>query len=394
MNVSRRKFLGLTVPAIMSVVFYKTLLGNLSSARADTMNKGKTPVPNGKMEANPRVVSVHSPSATGWDFKTYPYVDHIDEGRVAAMLDEAVKALAGAGTVAASWQNVFNAYKPGDTIVIKPNFNDLYDGFNGYVASPAIINAIIGGLVRDVKVNPDDITVYDCTRIIPDEFRSRVRRNVRFIEPYGSSMVRKLQYKTLGNSAVLANTAFELRMTSRVTDKSGKPVKCYMPNVVTGADHIINVPILKAHQFVSHSGALKNHYGTVRFSDGHTGPEYLHPPIINESIVDINADSQIKDKTRLVVLDALFGRLNQYGGPPEQWNIFGKKSPNRVIVSKDPVALDTVSCCMLEREFKARGEDLLPHDYLHMAQERGLGVHEDPKDLKTFSKIRFIETEI
>ncbi|MCR4286728.1 MAG: DUF362 domain-containing protein, partial [Deltaproteobacteria bacterium] len=293
MNISRRRFLGLTVPALLSVVFYKTFLGSMRTAAAQTV-KTHPPVPAAEKEINPKVVSVHSQSATAWDFNAYPYVDHIDEGKVAAMLDEGIKALTGADTVTAAWRSVFSAYRPGDTIAIKPNFNDLYAGFRGYVTSPALINAILDGLIKVVKTNPGDIIIYDCTRIIPDEFRRMVRHDVRFIEPYGSSFLRKLQYKTMGNAAVQPDTAFELRMSSRVTSKTGSPVKCYLPHVITNADHIINVPILKSHQYVSHSGALKNHYGTVRFSDGHGGPEYLHPPIIHESIVDINAHSQIR----------------------------------------------------------------------------------------------------
>lgn len=395
MNFGRRRFLGLIIPALLSVVFWKTYPGSLhSSAAAQTVKKKHPLVPAAEKEIKPKVVSVHSPSATDWDFNAYPYVSHIDEDRVATMLNEGIKALTGADTVTAAWRSIFNAYKPGDTIAIKPNFNDLYDGFRGFVTSPALINAVLDGLIKELKANPSDIIIYDCTRIIPDEFRRMVRHEVKFIEPYGSSFLRKLQYKTMGNTATQPNTAFELHMSSRVTDKAGGFIKCYLPNVVTDADHIINLPILKSHQYVSHSGALKNHYGTVRFSDRHGGPEYLHPPIIHESIVDINAHSQIRDKTRLVVMDALFGRLKQRGGSPERWRIFDRKSPNRLFMSRDPVALDTVSYCFLAREFQTRGAALLPHDYLHLAQERGLGVHEDPKDFQTFSKIRFIETEV
>jgi uncharacterized protein (DUF362 family) len=163
-------------------------------------------------------------------------------------------------------------------------------------------------------------------------------------------------------------------MSRDVRDKSGKPVKCYLPEVITSARHIINIPVLKSHQFILASGALKNHYGTVRFSDGRGSPDYLHPPLIHESIADINAHPQIKEKTRLIVMDALFGRLNKKGGPPEEWDIWGKESPNRLFLSCDPVALDTITSGFIKKELKRRGKIFGDDNYLKIASKKGVGI--------------------
>ena len=132
------------------------------------------------------------------------------------------------------------------------------------------------------------------------------------------------------------------------------------------------------------SGALKNHFGTLRFGDGHLIPEYLHPPIIHNSIADINSNRQLVEKTRLIVMDALFGRHSKKGGAPEKWMIFNKNSPNRLFFSKDSVAIDSVTSSLVKEELNLSGEKPLSDEYLRLSQEAGVG---------NFTSIVFIEIE-
>src|SRR3989338_3780715 len=395
-NMNRRKFIIKGLLAF-SAFFFRKLWFKGGAAEAAVV-KGlseSNPSKGEKMvEPGSRVISVRSEGVTGWDYRSYQYADSVNERLVVKMLNESVKGLTSESDEGDAWRRIFISYKKGDIIAIKPNFNDLYNGFKGFVASPAVLNAIIEGLVSFVRVRAGDIIIYDCTRIIPDEFRDRIRYQVRYVEPFGSSFLRKVRYKTLGNDLVKADLNYEIKMSAEVKNKKGFSVKCYLPKVITGAAHIINVPILKSHQYVSNSGALKNHYGTVRFSDGHTGPEYLHPPILDESIVDINSHPEIRTKTRLIVMDGLFGRLAKKGGLPERWKSFEDKSPDSLLVSADPVALDTVALHLLSQEAKARGEALLPHEYLHIANDKGLGVHEDPSPDGEFKRIDLRRIEI
>ena len=345
-------------------------------------------------EKRSNVISVHSAKATTWDYEKYPYVDSIDTQVVDEMLNAAIVELTEEDDVSSAWSSLFESYKKGEIIAIKPNFNDLYAGFRGFVTSPAIINSILDGLVNKVGVDPSDIYLYDCTRSIPNEFRKRINTPINFIEPYSSSYLRKTKYRLFGNPFVKADFEYEIKMKSDVRNKSGEHVKCYLPRIITMAEHIINVPILKSHQFVSHSGALKNHYGTVRFSDGIGGPVYIHPPIIQQSISDVNAHEQIRTKTRLIVMDALFGRLNKYGGGPDRWNIFGRANPNRLIVSQDPVALDSVSRAIIKDELISRGEKIHSHEYLQIANDAGLGVYEEPDSTGRYKDIKYKEIAI
>jgi uncharacterized protein (DUF362 family) len=399
MQVTRRTFLQKILLALSSDFLLKTFFKKNVNAYMSRVKTGKTEIIETKVlqrstQNMSTVVSIYSPNVTKWDYKTYPYVDYIDSDNVKKMLNEGVKSLTGEESSSNAWRSLFISYKRGDKVAIKPNFNDLHNGFHGLVASPTVINAIMDGLVNIMKIPPKDIIIYDCTRIISDEFRSRIHFSVRYIEPYGSSFWRKVEYRTIGNPLVKADHKYEISMKSYVRDKSGRPVKCYMPKVITDAQHVINVPILKSHQFISHSGALKNHYGTVRFSDSHGGPDYLHPPIIDQSITDINSHDQIRKKTRLIVMDALYGRLKKKGGPPDRWNTFRNGSPNRLFISRDPVALDSVSYHFIKKEMESHDKDILSHDYLHIAQDHGLGIHEDTDSTGRFKKINFKEIEI
>jgi hypothetical protein len=58
--------------------------------------------------------------------------------------------------------------------------------------------------------------------------------------------------------------------------------------------------VLKWHEFGIPTLSLKNHFGSI------TGPELLHGDF-SSAIPALNSLEAIKDKTRLIVTDALFG---------------------------------------------------------------------------------------
>lgn len=388
MNDSRRNFIKQSAAAVSTLLLAG--YGLTGRVNASTSINSTEPRPS---DMSNRVVSVHSDGATYWDDRSYPYVAFTSDAVVKEMLGSALMEMTGTSSTREAWSSIFATYRPGDKIAIKPNFNDLYAGYRGMVTTPVVLNAILDGLINILRVPSNDIIIYDCTRKIGDDLRVRISHPVNFVEPFGSNFFRKVEYHTVGNPYMQNDHENEISMTADVRDKEGNPVKCYMPMVVTASAHIINVPILKSHQYVSHSGALKNHYGTVRFSDHHTGPEYLHPPIIHQSIVDVNANPHIRHKTRLVIMDALFGRLRKRGGPPVRWNTFNDSHTNSLIVAQDPVALDTIALNLIDRELKSRNDTILEHDYLHLASDLGLGIHEDPGPDMSFKKIDYRQIE-
>jgi hypothetical protein len=62
---------------------------------------------------------------------------------------------------------------------------------------------------------------------------------------------------------------------------------------------LINVPLLKQHDFSGISFAMKNHYGSF------DRPTRLHPPRLDQGIAELNALPPIKERTRLIIGDAL-----------------------------------------------------------------------------------------
>jgi hypothetical protein len=129
------------------------------------------------------------------------------------------------------------------------------------------------------------------------------------------------------------------------------------------------MPIIKRHGLGYNFGitlSFKNHYGTIR------DPRFLHE---NRSsrLLDLNSNPHIRDKTRLVIGDGLFGNWRSNSGKPERWDTFGNAAPNSLFFATDPVAIDSVMCDFLEAEEWINNE---ADDYLQLAEEAGLGVYE------------------
>jgi uncharacterized protein (DUF362 family) len=148
-------------------------------------------------------------------------------------------------------------------------------------------------------------------------------------------------------------------------------------------DALINLPVMKTHGAAGISIALKNHYGSF------DRPNKCHANGCDPFIADVNAVSLIKDKTRLIVVDATRPQYNKGPMPVEEfrWDYEG------IVVGFDPVAVDAVCANIIAQ--KAKNEKAEPWKnvgsalprHLLTAQSRGLGV----ADLK---KIKVITTEI
>jgi hypothetical protein len=86
--------------------------------------------------------------------------------------------------------------------------------------------------------------------------------------------------------------------------------------------------------------SLKNHYGSV------DRPSALHGNWCDPAIAELNAQPTIRDKTRLVVGAAL-------NVSPRDWNRPVRE--HAILLSFDPVALDTVARDILVRHREASG---------------------------------------
>ena len=135
-------------------------------------------------------------------------------------------------------------------------------------------------------------------------------------------------------------------------------------------DSLINVGLLKDHGLAGVSIALKNiSHGVI------SHPDNFHDNSCDPFIAAINSIPVIKDKIKLHICNGIVGLYE--GGPMPQkrhtWN------NNRIILSRDPVALDTIGMNIIEGKRKEKNLRSLfnrPNLPVHIetAAKYGLGV--------------------
>lgn len=137
---------------------------------------------------------------------------------------------------------------------------------------------------------------------------------------------------------------------------------------VDACDALINLPTPKQHGTAGISVSLKNHYGSVN------RPGALHGNLCDPAIAELNAQPNLRDKTRLVVGAAL-------NVSPEDWNRPVRE--NALLLSFDPVALDTVARDILVHHRQARSMDtgFLVEGARHLRTAQSLGLGASDGDL-------------
>lgn len=275
-------------------------------------------------------------------------------GKVAReMLDEAIKALTNGG----GWQSLIPSYQPGEIVGIKVNAQ-----LPKMATQPAVVAAILHGLVG-IGIPKDKIVIWDCEAsammytdmwALMREFRGlRIATTDKLEDPFDQS---------------------------KVFDIQGNPA--HLSRLLTQAAHLINVPVLKNHFEAGITFALKNHVGSAG-KDVKYRQKLFHNPIdeknpmhkifgrgapIAERIALINAAPDIKNKTRLIVGDALFGVYTRgpVGVPEFVYN--------GLIVGTDPVAVDHQARLIIEKERREKNLPFVPSLHVDHAIKLGLGA--------------------
>lgn len=368
-SVSRREFLRVASIGAVGLAGWPVIL----TSQKDILNTRKKQLP--------RVLRVHSNDATFWDYSTGHYWEYIDEPKVHDMLNKGICKFTGKDDLCNAWSKVMESYSPGDKIAIKINCNASYTfppaHPNEIDATAPILNAVLAGLVNCLNVPPEDIYVYDAQRLIlSTRIRDKCSYEVNFVQR--------------DHSLAVADPAASIDMRNVIYDGGGNPITCYMPLVLTQAQHLINICLLKNHRGCLQTGALKNHLGTVK-----PDPMFLHPTL-HESMVDLNLNTHIKDKTRLFVADGLFGAYDWwFPHEPQPWPTFPNGStPNSIFLALDPVALDSVLADYVQAERESHGLWAGEREYLENAMEQGLGVYEQRDSQGNYHQIEYIEVEL
>ena len=251
-----------------------------------------------------------------------------DPAVVLQMLDAGLSTLTGVGDALAVWRALFD---PGERVLLKVNCI----AYNG-PTQPAVAYAVAQRL-QDAGLRAENILIFDRT---DNELASAgytlnddgVGVQCRGARGHGTEV-------GLSQARVRFYRAFD------------------------DYEAIVNLPIPKQHGGAGISVSLKNHYGSV------DRPGALHGNWCDPAIAELNAQPNIRDRTRLIVGAAL-------NVSPYDWN--RPERENALLLSCDPVALDTVARDILVRHRQAQGLDATylveGARHLRTAQSLGLGT--------------------
>ena len=325
-RIKRRDFIKQAASGVGSVLLAQSLSSNVSLAQTSSDMS--------------RVVVVKHPDSTD-GIKT------INSVNVQAMMDESIKQLTDKSSIFEAWASILPNFKEEHIIAIKVNTIT-----PTHRTHPEVVNAVVTGLTT-AGVNENNVIVYD--RINSELTACGYKYNA------GDKGVRYFGTDEKG-------WGYE---QDKSMDILGQ--KIALSRIITRCDHLINIPVLRVH--LDQYGvtlSLKNHYGTI------DNPQSLHDNFA-EACAILNSQKDIKDKTRLVIIDALFGC---WGSNPTMF--VQDFAPNSLIVSKDPVAADYIGTKMLNEERARHNQSQRRVPLLEKAAQMGPGTNDPQKiELRT-----------
>lgn len=328
------------------------------------------PIGEGKGIHPGRVVMVRDSKVAQWNGKDGKWWEegNIDQKALDSMFARTLCLLTGQQTPQKAWSKIFeyynktafgrrSGYKPGELIAIKINLNNTFetnDSDNEIDQSTQGLRTLLGQLVNHAGVRQEDLIVYDAT----DSWR---RRNIpdRIYRPLHDEFPRVRWMSCNGSEGVEAANWQEGAIQYTSPDvKLGSA----LPKAVVEARYMINCGLLKGHEFTGQTICAKNHFGTIRF------PHRQHnTPTVNQShgkpgnysaLVDLMGCPNVGKKTVLYIVDGIYGMQTNVGEPQPQrdsWDdLFGGGWSSCILMSQDPVALESVCLDHLYAEFGDR----------------------------------------
>jgi len=366
-----------------------------------------------------RVVWIQEPNATDWTYNNrnqsehwYEH-NHTNQAVVNSMMSTAIRSLACKQADVMAWDAIFRSfnqqrgkgdigYTPGEKIAIKVNHTlshnansstmDQKSNYLNYIDnSPQLTIALLKQLIDVVGVAPEDISIGDPGRIMPNYWYDMVEPNcpgVVYIARIGG----KGRTKSRWSRVVFNWSDPDSKNWAGVTEVDNIPM-CF-----TQADYFINFPILKSHSTGGITVCAKNHYGSLirnpnasdqpnsgNWYDMHTSLPGNRPGMGKyRCLVDLMGHEQLGGKTLLCLVDALFTGIN-WDSRPSKWQMkpFNDDWPSSVFFSMDQVAIDSVCFDFLYTEWSNYPHISGAHDYLHeaaMANTPPSGAIYDPEN--------------
>ena len=341
----------------------------------------------------------------------------ISQKPVDNMFSGSIKALTGERNEKKAWNAIFTyynkthgkgkkGYNTNESIVIKVNLNNSTaqnDVDNNADASSQTILALLRQLVNKAGVTQSKITVIDAIRVIPD----------RIYTPCHAEFPEVMWVDKNGTNGRIKNEWYKNAFQYSVKNEGNSTI----PKCIKDADYMINMPLLKGHEFSGVTLAAKNQYGSIAARDHSNylkvwqakGPQY-------SMLVDLMAAKELDGKTMLFIMDGLLANYtNTQDNNKDRCafnHLFNGEWCSSIFMSLDEVAFESVGLDFLVSEYgevlgrRNRGDKIDPvkncDNYLHEAALAGnppsgtiyqpdgirltsLGVHEhwnNPKEMK------------
>lgn len=236
------------------------------------------------------------------------------------------------------WESFLN---PGDTVLLKVNLIGPKTSETAAVTHSEFVRAVVRVLKK-----------FNCTVWIGDSSGGAIAG----IAPTAQSMkVAGYEKVAEEEGAVIKN--FDSEGVVAVKPKSKPEEQMYLAKPIFDADVVINLPKLKTHSSGIFTGAVKNVFGCI---PGLRKAKYHRMSPIPEDFGHTIADIHQAAKFSLHIMD---GIIAMQGEGPTAGAVY---KSNKIIISTDPLALDTVAVKMLKMEV----EDV---PILLAARERGIG---------------------
>ena len=349
-----------------------------------------------------RVVWIRDPDATSWDASTGRWWDddNTNQEIVDCMVRKSIRALTGKLDDIQAWYALFRhfnqtngfgdiGYHYGEKIAIKINMNQdagapISPGWGprAGMPSPHVVYTLLDQLINKAGVPGSAITVYDASRYIGDPIYDKVRSNP-------DQNFQSVAFVVAPVTARDGRIAAQLDQDNPVYTKGGTT---YLPQCITKAKYLINMALMRPHQFFGVTLCAKNHFGSVRYPDGLMQTNWTSLPLHNygmrgnpmgsyNCLVELNGHSHLAKKTLLYFLDALYPATHQHGNVMK-FAPFDDDWFSSMLVSQDPVAIDSVGLDFLRNEPRCTEVTGHPENYLHemaLADNPPSGTFYDPE---------------
>lgn len=433
-------FLGLVVGLICPILIqgdYQFLKANTPSV----VQAVNAPIGTPKGIFPGRVVWVHNANAVVQscvsDSANHAYFmpENNHQPVIDSMLSSAIHSLTGQTSDIASWMAIFQYhnmlrgkglvnYVPGEKVFIKINatsswdgnynasnltpLDSTYGGKNQYYGisetSPEIVLSVLRQLVNVVGVADSNIYIGD-----PMKHIYQNSYNIWHAEfPHAHYLDYSGNYASLGREQVVKSTTAFVHYSDKgtvlkINGTSGAPY--YTDTLYTifeKAEYVLNIPMMKGHEYAGVSMFAKNHFG----SNTQSSAAHLHNGLVATNgnavavrtgyhlyrvQVDLMGDSLLSGKNLFYLMDALWSTDFELD-KPLKWKMspFCNQYTASMFASFDPVAIESVGFDFISGEYTAASEPVQMNgvdDYLHQAADttnwpagiaydpNGTGVH-------------------